>query len=54
MGFHLFVSICLAIVGTLVSAAFGVGAGLAALIGVIVFLAYWGVLVVWINVDEFF
>lgn len=53
MGWHLFVSICLAIAGTLVSAAFGVSSGMAALIGLLIFAAYWGVCIIVVDSDLF-
>lgn len=54
MGLHVFISICLGIVGALVSAAFGLTPGLSALIGLIIFCLYWGVCVIWINLDDLF
>lgn len=53
MGFHLFISICLGVVGTLVSLAFGVDPGWSVLIGGIVFAAYWGVCIIFIDGDMF-
>lgn len=46
MGWHLFFSICLGIAGTCVSAAFGLGSELSALIGLIIFMAYWGIFLI--------
>lgn len=43
MGWHVFISICLGIAGTCVAAAFGAPSELAALMGLVVFAAYWGV-----------
>lgn len=53
MGIHWFISIALAIAGTLVSAAFGVDNYVAALIGVVIFLAYWGVCLILVDFDVF-
>lgn len=53
MGWHLFISICLGVAGTLVSAAFGLSSNVAALIGLIIFLAYWGVWIIVIDSDLF-
>lgn len=54
MGWHLFVSICLAIVVAVISAAFGVTAGMSALYGLIAFGVYWGVVTLWVNLDDLF
>lgn len=54
MGWHLFISICLALAGGCIAAAFGVGSGTAAIIGVLIFLVYWGVCTLWVHVDDLF
>lgn len=48
---HLFISICLGVVGTLVSAAFGATPAWAAGIGLIVFAAYWIIRFCWRAID---
>jgi hypothetical protein len=52
MGLHLFISICLAVAGTLVSAAFGIETWMCALIGLIIFGLYWGVCVIWVSLED--
>jgi hypothetical protein len=52
MGLHLFISVCLGIVGTLVSAAFGLTPGMSALVGLVVFLLYWGVCIIIVDLDD--
>lgn len=51
MSFHLFVSVALAVAGTLVSSAFGMETHVAALIGLVIFLAYWGVCLIFVDLD---
>lgn len=47
MGWHLFFSLCLGTAGGCIAAAFGLPPDLSALIGLIVFMAYWGVFLCW-------
>lgn len=54
MGWHLLASVVLAIIGTVITAALGFGTGTAALVGLIVFLVYWGVCVIWVNLEDVF
>ncbi len=51
---HLFISTALAVAGGLVAAAFGVSAGMSALVGLIIFGIYWGVCVICVNLDDLF
>lgn len=54
MGWHLLASLVLAIIGTIITAALGFGTGTAAVVGLIVFGLYWGVCVIWVNLEDVF
>ena len=54
MGWHLFVSICLGLVGGIVCTLFGVSVGMSALVGAVIFGLYWGICLLVINTDDLF
>lgn len=54
MALNLFISVCLAIAGTLVSAAFGLSSGICALIGIAIFVVYWIGLVIVVSLEDLF
>lgn len=50
---HLFISLVLGVVTGLVCSLFGMETAWAVLLGVIVFLAYWGIFVIIVDFDGF-